>query len=242
MRIGWIHASAAPGAAQMLVIALLVAYAATYALFSAPFDGQSRGADFAAYWNAAERMRLGEPLYPPLGDQQANDVYRYSAWFAFAWLPLTLLPRELNAWVGQVHTLLVAALVLTLRGKSGPVVVGIAASLKLSPLAFAAWYAVRQEWGRAAVAMGVFVMLAATTLPFNLSHYPTAASEMSLASVSGSASIVATGVAICIAGWIGLTQPRYRLLAAAVIAAIALPRVHHISMSWLIPAISERDE
>lgn len=53
--------------------------------------------DIDAYWNAAMRLRAGEPLYPPLADpanaQYYADTYTYSPWFAFAWVPLTLLPR-----------------------------------------------------------------------------------------------------------------------------------------------------
>lgn len=49
--------------------------------------------DIGAYWNAALRLREGGPLYPPVADVDASDVYRYAPWFAFAWVPLTYLPR-----------------------------------------------------------------------------------------------------------------------------------------------------
>lgn len=51
--------------------------------------------DSAAYWGAALRLREGEPLYPMLASQDASSVYRYAPWFAFAWVPLTLLPESL---------------------------------------------------------------------------------------------------------------------------------------------------
>lgn len=49
--------------------------------------------DIGAYWNAALRLREGGPLYPPVADVDASEVYRYAPWFAFAWVPLTYLPR-----------------------------------------------------------------------------------------------------------------------------------------------------
>lgn len=51
--------------------------------------------DIGAYWNAALRLREGGPLYPPAGDVNASEVYRYAPWFAYAWIPLTYLPRWL---------------------------------------------------------------------------------------------------------------------------------------------------
>jgi hypothetical protein len=268
---------------QIIVVGLLVAYVALYLFFSSPFDEGSRGADFSAYWEAANRLRLGQPLYPHLVDQQANDVYRYAAWFALAWLPFTALSRNVvevawigllmvasayllyvilrertlaaaclamligpwlieNAWVGQVHTLLVAILTLTLDRRAGPLAVGIAASLKLSPLAFAGWYAFQRQWYRAALAVGVFLALAATSLLFDLSNYPTDASEVSLASTSGVVWAMTTAVVVACALWISAARPRYRLFAAGVVASVALPRIHHISSSFLLPALAHHGE
>ena len=66
--------------------------------------------DVDAYWNAALRLRSGEPLYPTYADVDAFDIYRYAPWFAYAWVPLTYLPRGLVdvAW----SAVLVAASVL----------------------------------------------------------------------------------------------------------------------------------
>src|SRR5919106_4316637 len=51
--------------------------------------------DMNAYWDAGLRLRAGEPLFPPVSDVLASEVYRYSPWFAWLWAPLTLLPREI---------------------------------------------------------------------------------------------------------------------------------------------------
>jgi hypothetical protein len=68
------------------------------------------GSDVAAYWGAAQRIRAGGSLYVA-GVANASDLYRYAPWFAYAWVPLTYLPREMvtAVWVG----LMLAAAVLS---------------------------------------------------------------------------------------------------------------------------------
>jgi hypothetical protein len=66
--------------------------------------------DWEAYWNAAARLVAGDPLFPPVEDPGAADVYRYPPWFALMWVPLTLLPREI-AGVLWVTGMFLAALI-----------------------------------------------------------------------------------------------------------------------------------
>jgi hypothetical protein len=99
-----------PGWLAFLGVALLLALMA-YALTTYAVSREF-GSDVAAYLGAAERIRAGEPLYVA-GVANASDLYRYAPWFAYAWVPLTYLPRELvtDAWV---VLMLVAALASTL--------------------------------------------------------------------------------------------------------------------------------
>ncbi len=48
--------------------------------------------DADVYWNAALRLRHGADLYPVSGLHVA-EPYRYAPWFAWAWVPLTYLPK-----------------------------------------------------------------------------------------------------------------------------------------------------
>jgi Glycosyltransferase family 87 len=79
-----------------LVMAVLLGYLgytlASWFLSWNPADG-------GAYYDAANRLTHGQPLYPPV-DPEAHEVFRYAPWFAVAWIPLTLLPRDLalHAW------------------------------------------------------------------------------------------------------------------------------------------------
>jgi hypothetical protein len=99
-----------PGWLAFTAIALLLALMAyalsTYAL------SRELGSDVAAYWGAAERVRAGEPLYVT-GVANASDLYRYAPWFAYAWVPLSFLPRDLVT-AGWVGLMLVAAIASTL--------------------------------------------------------------------------------------------------------------------------------
>ena len=79
------------------------------------------GVDVAAYWNAAERLREGQPLYVA-GEPNASDLYRYAPWFAAAWIPLTYLPHDavVAAWVGlMIAAALVSTVPLLWRGPAG---------------------------------------------------------------------------------------------------------------------------
>ncbi len=79
------------------------------------------GVDVAAYWNAAERLREGQPLYVA-GEPNASDLYRYAPWFAAAWIPLTYLPHDavVAAWVGlMIAAALASTVPLLWRGPAG---------------------------------------------------------------------------------------------------------------------------
>jgi hypothetical protein len=103
-------------AAPIAVLIALTAWALlTYAISREP------GVDVAAYWNAAERLRAGEPLYAG-GASNASDLYRYTPWFAYAWIPLTYLPRDLvtAGWIGlMLATAMLSTLPLLRRGPAG---------------------------------------------------------------------------------------------------------------------------
>lgn len=79
-------------AARILVLSLCIGYGIGNLIWSAT---AWEIPDIGAYWNAAIRLREGGPLYPPVGDVNASEVYRYAPWFAYAWIPLTYLPRWL---------------------------------------------------------------------------------------------------------------------------------------------------
>lgn len=82
------------------------------------------GSDMDAYWNAALRVRDGEPLYRA-GIATDSDLYRYAPWFAYAWVPLTFLPKD---------AVLISWMILCL----GAAVVAVAPLLRYGPVGWAA--------------------------------------------------------------------------------------------------------
>jgi hypothetical protein len=99
--------------AQKLSIALLFG---TVLIRIALIAGDWNFGDINAYWLAAHRLRDGEPLYLTNLSPDSYRVFRYAPWFAWAWVPLTYLPRALVDW-GWAAILAVA---------SGAILVGLA--------------------------------------------------------------------------------------------------------------------
>jgi hypothetical protein len=60
--------------------------------------------DAGAYLDAAERLRDGHPLYQA-ASPEAHEVYRYAPWFAYFWVPLVDLPRDVVAHVWSLTML-----------------------------------------------------------------------------------------------------------------------------------------
>lgn len=114
-----------PRLPQIVVLAICIGYGVGNVIWS---SSAWEIPDVGAYWNAALRLRAGEPLYPPVGDVNASEVYRYAPWFAFAWVPLTFLPRSLVD----------AAWSVALVGASLAVVIPVLRSGSRSAVAFAA--------------------------------------------------------------------------------------------------------
>lgn len=226
--------------------------------------------DAAAYWNAAERLRDGAPLYPALTDVDASEVYRYAPWFAWLAMPFTYLSVQVagvvwsvllllgsglalvplvrrRAWlavaffapilvgisaVGNVHPLLIAPLIWSVERRSGPLWIGVAASLKVFPILFALVYLGRGQWRRAVVAVAVAAVLWAPALLYDLRGYATQAGQ--------AASLISVPIlwAVVVGGAIGVTlrlaRGPFGWLAAAASVVLALPRLFVYDVTYLM--------
>ena len=226
--------------------------------------------DAAAYWNAAERLRDGAPLYPVLTDVDASEVYRYAPWFAWLAVPFTYLSVQLagvvwsallllgsalalvplvrmRAWlavalfapilvgisaVGNVQPLLIAPLVWSVERRSGPLWIGVAASLKVFPILFALVYLGRGQWPRALVAVAVAVVLWAPALLYDLRGYATEAGQA--ASLISAPILWAVVVGAAIGVTLRLARGPFGWLAAAVSVVVALPRLFVYDVTYLM--------
>lgn len=237
--------------------------------------------DMEAYWSAALRLRDGLPLYPPLADTTTADVYRYAPWFAFAWVPLTFLPKAIVglAWslvllaatlavgwaivrrpslpsiaagailmgllfpisaTGNVHALLVAALLFGVERRSGPLWIALAASLKLVPILFVLVYLGHRDWRRAAETMVLTAVLVAPMLLFDLRHYPVSSGELSYSLFDRAfvpwLAIVAALCAVTVI--VASRASAHAWLAASVAAIAALPRLWTYDFTFLAAGLA----
>lgn len=232
--------------------------------------------DMNAYWEAGLRLRAGDELYPSVTDVLASEVYRYSPWFAWLWVPLTVLPRELvnvawsllllaasaaavwpmarhRNWIavafflpvligisagGNVHALLIAGLVLGVERRSGPLWIGVAASLKAFPILFALTFVGRRQWWRAAATALIAAALLAPYLLYDLTNYVTSAGGAALLSEWMPVYVVAVAAAVAAALW--LARTRYAWLASAVAVALALPRFFLYDITYLAVGLADQ--
>jgi len=236
------------------------------------------GGDMEAYWQAALRIREGLPLYPSLHDLDAHSVFRYSAWFAIMWVPISYLPKAAvvviwvalqmaatsvvlrpllgrgaagwvlllllaplmiqSAWYGQIQPLVVLLITWGLRRGSGPIWVGMSASLKASPLLFALVYVARREWGRAALTLAVAIVLSAPTLLFDISNYPfDAGLTVSFWSTSPLLWLATAAASLAVAVALAWRRSKWTMLAAGSAAILTSPRVYLDMINYLLPAI-----
>jgi hypothetical protein len=236
-------------------------------------------ADAGAYYDAASRLRDGLPLYLAM-NPEAHEVYRYAPWFAYAWIPVTVLPRDvaLHLWslvmlvasgvavwpiarlrttaavslaallgaflvetamFGNAHPGVVALMVVTASRRSFPVWLGVAASIKLVPIAFVIVWLGRREWPPAMVAVAVFALLWLPALFFDLSAYVTdpGTGLLSLYAVSPLLWLIGATVAAGVALTLAARRSRYAWIATGVLAFIGPPRVVLSYLAFLAPAV-----
>lgn len=257
-------------AARLVATALIVGVGISQLILTV---GNWHLSDAGAYWEAAHRLRDGQPLYPALADTEASEVYRYAPWFAWAWVPLTFLSRDVayvawsiillgasaaaltplvqrRAWllvaffapilvgisgIGNVQPLIVAALVLGVERRSGPIWIALAASLKAVPLLLVITYVGRGELVRAGMAVAATALLVAPMLLHDLSHYPTGADAAAM--LIGVPVVYAVVIAAGLLVSARLARGPFGWLASSTTVALALPRFFVYDLTFLLPAL-----
>lgn len=141
--LGWSVPPWLARAARRLVLAMTIALGLAYVYWAA---SAWELLDAGAYWEAAMRLRVGEPLYPALVDVEASDIYRYSPWFAWLALPFTFLPVQVAGAIWSLILIAASCLcVLPLARRRAwlqvaffwPILIGISAHGNVHPLMIA---------------------------------------------------------------------------------------------------------
>jgi hypothetical protein len=140
---------------------------------------------------------------------------------------------------GNVHPLMIAALVFGVERRSGPLWIALAASLKIFPILFIAVYVGRREWSRAAIAIVVAAALWASALLYDLRGYTTDPGQaVSLFAVPAIwVLVISAGVLLTIR----LATTRFAWLAAGTTIVLSLPRIFVYDVTYLmVGAITDR--
>jgi hypothetical protein len=140
---------------------------------------------------------------------------------------------------GNVHALLVAVLVWTVQRPSGPVWIGVAASLKIFPILFALTYLGRGQWLRAAMAVIVAGLLWAPALLYDLTGYVTDPGE---AGLFGTTAVYVAVGALTIVGAVALARRRYAWLASALSVVLVGPRVFIYDVTYFLVGADGEEE
>ena len=165
-------------------------------------------------------------------------LVRHRSWaaIALAFLGVGLLLRV--ASTGNVHPLLIAGLVLGLHTRAAPVVVAVAASLKATPILFAAVFVAERRWFALGVTLALTVAL---VLPMAWLGYEVAPGPSeSLYGVSPLLwlGFAALGLAVLVAQ--AARGSSVTTLTAGVAAFLALPRSFLYDVTLVLPAAALR--
>jgi hypothetical protein len=204
-------------------------YAPWFAVAWIPLTALPRDVALHA-WSLAMLACAGAAVWPLL---------RRPTWARVALAALVGQTLAETAMFGNAHPLVVALLVWTAGRRSFPGWVGVAASLKLVPLAFALVWAGRRQWVRAAVAVGVAALLFAPMLLFDLSSYPTdpGTGLLSIYAVSPTLWAVVALASLAATLWLAARGSPYSWMAAAVLMYLGPPRVVTSYLGFMLVAV-----
>jgi hypothetical protein len=154
-----------------------------------------------------------------------------AAWCLFFLLGGLLLR---TASTGNVHALVIAALVWGTPRASGPLWIGLAASLKIAPILYALVYLGRRQWARFGLTLAVAGVLWLPALLYGVDDYPTDPGiSYSLLSLVGPIAWVVVAAAAAVVA-IRIARTKFSWLGASVAALAAIPRLAFYDLTYLL--------
>jgi hypothetical protein len=140
------------------------------------------------------------------------------------------------ASTGNVHPVIIAALVMGLRTRAGPAIVAAAASLKAVPILFVAAYIAERRWRAVAITLGLTALLVAPMawLDYRIAPGPSESLFGPSPLLWGCAAFVSLGALAALS----LQRSRLVPLTAGIAAYLALPRSFMYDLSLILPAVA----
>ena len=148
-----------------------------------------------------------------------------------------------NLPAANATPLIVGMLAAGLRSRVGPVILGLAGSLKVFPLIFVAGYIAERRWLAAAVAIGVASMLWLNILAFDILVYTQIGGPSfyvggtSLFSVSPLMWVAVTGAFVLLLLRLIVVRSSWSWLAAAAFIPVSVPRVWLPDAAYLLAGL-----
>jgi hypothetical protein len=134
--------------------------------------------------------------------------------------------------IGNVHALMIAALVLGIERRSGPLWIAMAASLKAFPIVLVLVYIGRRDWARAVASLILTGVLVAPFLLYPLDHYPTSPGGAAL--LITWPTLYAVVLITCMVATLVLARTKRAWLAGATTVCLALPRFFVYDITYLL--------
>lgn len=158
---------------------------------------------------------------------------------------LALLFGSMLIWTaarGNVQPLMIWALVAGLPRWSGPLWVGLAASLKAVPIAFALIYVARRDWKAAAWSVAIAAILVGPMPLMGWSPIDPGPSLSLYHQVSPAVWAVIAAAATGAAVLIAIQRSRYAQVAAGLAAILVLPRLLLYDITFLAPSAAQFED
>lgn len=140
---------------------------------------------------------------------------------------------------GNVMPAVVCALAYLLPTRWGPIVVGVAASLKVAPLMLASGWIARRHWGKATAAAATSVVLWAPALRYDWWAYTVnvGSARESLFGLSPAIWALVSVCTLCVTAWLALRRSEWTWVAAVIAAVVIPPRTATGMESMLIAVV-----
>jgi hypothetical protein len=158
---------------------------------------------------------------------------RTPAGYVLALLMVGLLVSALQA--ANVTSLIIGALALALPTRAGPVVLGLAGSLKIFPLLLVAGYIAERRLLDATVALGVAALLWVHILAFGIADYPTAFGGISFYRLAETLWPGLVALLLWVLAGLMYRRSPWSWLAAAASIPLVVPRVWIPDAAYVVP-------
>lgn len=137
---------------------------------------------------------------------------------------------------GNVQALMIAPIAWFIGRRSGPVWVGVAASLKIFPILLVLTYLGRHQWLRAVAALAVAALLWTPALLLDMRGYVT---DVGKAGLFGSGVAYYAVAGVCIAGAVLLSRSRLAWVSSAVAVILVASRFFIYDLTYLLAGSTE---